>query len=174
MKKTILRVATLAMLFVMVLSLVACSVPHDYKDARRNLRDEDYTVEVRDRDDVVVSTKKSAILNILVMVLDADEDVAEEVEEIANDIKKDLADMEKDLKKVLTANDEDRENMLVACYFEDAKTAFEYYGLIKDILEIAKREGLKNFDQIRRSDLTFGVTGCVVYFGTKDAVKASR
>lgn len=173
MKKSILRVATLVMLFVLALSLVACSVPHDYKDARRNLRDEGYTVEVGDKDDVVVSSN-SAILSLMVMLLDADEDTAKEVEEIANDIEKDLADMETDLKKALTASDEDGENLLIACYFEDSKTAFEYYGLIKDVFEIIKREGIKNSNKIRRSDITFGVTGCVVYFGTKDAVKASR
>lgn len=174
MKKTILRVVTLVMLFVMALSLVACSVPHDYKDARRNLRDEDYTVVVTDKDDLGLSAKSSAIFKALVGLLITDEDVTEELEEIADDINKDLADMEKDLKKVLTAYDEDEENMLIACYFEDAKTAFEYYDLIKDVFEIAKREGLQSFDEIRRSDLTYGVTGVVVYFGTKDAVKASR
>ncbi len=174
MKKTILRVAILVMMFIMLLSLVACSVTQDYKKARRNLRDNDYTVRVLDRQDLGVSYADSVTLYKFTDCIYINNDTAKEIYEITHDVRQDLANIERDLDKLIEAYDEDDENILFALYFEDSKTAREYFNLIEDIFVIGKREGLKAFDKIKKADLTYGVTGVVVYFGTKDAVKASR
>lgn len=174
MKKTILRVMTFAMILIIAFGLVACSVPHDFKEARSNLRDNEYTVTVYNKDDVVISNKYSLILGMLSSYVYDDEDTTKEINKIVDDIQNRILHLEKDLDKVLIAVDEDNENILFALYFEESKTAREYYDLIEEIFKIGKREGLEAFDEIKKSDLTYGVTGAVIYFGTKDAVKASR
>lgn len=170
MKKTVLKIATVAMICVFALSFVACSISQDYKTARANLRDNDYDVSVYDKDDVV-STRKSFGLNFLCGFLD--DDVDDELEETKEDIEDDLIDIEKNLEKVLYAYSEDYDEFVCALYFESAKDAKAYYKLIKDVFEVAKKEGLDVGD-ISREDLTYGVNGIVVYFGTKEALKASR
>ncbi len=174
MKKTVLKITTIAMLCVFALSSVACSVPQDYKDARANLRDNDYEVIVYDKDDAISSTHKSSyILNFMCSALE--DDVAEEIEETYEDIERDLAEIEKDLEKVLLAVSEDKDEIFAAVYFKENKDAKEYYKLIKDVLKVAKKEGLSSyFKDIRRDDLTYGVSGSVVYFATKEALKASK
>lgn len=78
-------------------------------------------------------------------------------------------------KKVLVAANEDNDEFFLAVYFEENKDAKEYYKLIKDVLDVAKKEGLSAlFKDIRRDDLTYGVNGAVVYFATKEALKASK
>lgn len=172
MKKTILRTMTFVIILIIALGLVACSVPHDFKEARSNLRDNEYTVTVYNKD-VVISNKYSVILKMLSGYV-YDEDTTKEIDKIVDEIQNRILRLEKDLEKVLIAGDEDYENILFALYFGESKTAREYYDLVEDIFAIGKREGLNAFDEIKKSDLTYGVTGAVVYFGTKDAVKASR
>lgn len=82
------------MLCVCALSFVACSVSQDYKDARANLRDNDYEVTVLDKDEVISSTHKSSyILRTMCNMLE--DDVAEEIEETYEDIESDFAEIEK-------------------------------------------------------------------------------
>lgn len=173
MKKTVLKITAVAMLLVYALSFVACSVSQDYKEARANLRDNDYTVTVYDKDDVIYPTHKySYILEFLYDMLE--EDVADEIVETYEDIESDLAEIEKSIEKVVFAVNEDYDEIFGAIYFEENKDAKEYYKLIEDILKVAKKEGLAYFRDIRRDDLTYGVNGVVVYFATKEALKASK
>ncbi|MBQ8434301.1 MAG: hypothetical protein IJX23_05825 [Clostridia bacterium] len=174
MRKTILKLTTIVMLFVLAFSLVACSViPQDYKEARSNLRDNDYTVNVGDKDDIVDSDHEySSVLEMITQLLEYD--VIEENEESLEELHPELAEIEKDLDKVLAAFDEDQENLLVIIYFEDASSAKEYFELIGDVFQIAKAEGLSSEIDIRKDDLTYGVSGIVVYFGTQDALDAAK
>ncbi|MBQ2804700.1 MAG: hypothetical protein IJF10_02350 [Clostridia bacterium] len=174
MKKTFLRIGVVVMALVMLLSLVACSIPSDYKTARSNLRDNDYEVYVDDRNDVIdPNHETSCLLDIIVFWLEYD--VFKDLEEEVEDLHPELAKIEKDLEKLLSAIDEDEENILIAMYFESTSSSREYYKLIKNIFETVKKEGVdKDYIDISKDDIIFGVNGKVVYFGTKQALDASR
>ncbi|MBQ9744606.1 MAG: hypothetical protein IJW19_05720 [Clostridia bacterium] len=150
MKKIISMALVVLMLVGSMLTLVACAgIPSDYKEAKANLEDNDYDVEVQTNDTVI-----NATLSMMFGADDVDADA--------------LVEAEKDDDGIILVYCEDSDS---AKALDDAYNEFveesldaleEYYG--KDSDEYA--EAAEELEKMEH-----GVSGKVFYFGTEQAVK---
>ncbi|MBQ8393704.1 MAG: hypothetical protein IJX51_08060 [Clostridia bacterium] len=151
MKKIISMALVVLMLVGSMLTLVACAgIPSDYKDAKANLEDKDYEVEVQTNDTVINAT--------LAMLFGADEVNADALIEAENE--------DEDGIILVYCEDSDSAKALEDTYSEFVEETLdaleEYYG--KDSDEYA--EAAEELEKMEH-----GVSGKVFYFGTEQAIK---
>lgn len=178
MRKTILKLTTIVMLFVLAFSLVACSViPQDYSEAMSNLHSNGYELQVAEKEEIMPDEEYSAIIGVVAQFLsiDASEKLETEMADSLSEITANLAKLEQKLDKVILGIHVTKENFILLCYFDDETTAREYNDSIKFMFEAAKSGGVnEGLVYASKDDLTYGVSGVVVYFGTQDALDAAK
>lgn len=169
MKKIATMLLTITLLCTTVLSISSCGkVPNDYKKARSNLRDSEYDVTITNDTDFSLSAF------FYFLQINSDDDVAEEIEEAYDEIEKKIDEYDKRFETLLEAYDEDDENFLFILYFEDSKSARNFYKTSKYIFEVVCENGLDDsFIDAKTSDYKHGYSGNAVYIGTKSALKAA-
>ena len=169
MKKITTMLLTITLLSATILSISSCGkVPNDYKKARSNLRDSEYTVTITEDTDV------SLFAFFYFLQIKSDDDVAKEIKKAYEETDSEFDQCDKRFETLLEAYDEDDENFLFILYFEDSKSAKEFYKNAKDIFEIVCENGLDDsFIDAKISDYTHGRSGNAVYIGTKSALKAA-
>lgn len=174
----ILAIAAVAIIAIICVLAFPSTIPSDYKELRKNLRDEGYEVNsTTDRDEALDAYAGF----IYTLCYYEDKGLEDEVNRIREDIVDSvdeavLKDIEKSVNCAVMAVDEDEENFIIALYFDDKKSAKEFCEIFKPLLVFIKENGSDSytFEEIKREDFTFGQSGKIVYIATKDALKASK
>ena len=152
-------------------------IPKDYKKLRQNLRDADYEVEsITDREDAM-DYFAELLDNLLYYEDDGLYEEAERIVEEIIDLNKDTSEeLVKSVDCSVVAVDEDLENFIMVIYFDDSKSAKEFYKIFEVALEFVKDNGSDGniFEEVKRDDFKFAQKGKVMYIGTKDALKACK
>ena len=172
----IAAVAIVIILAIVLFVVFSSPIPKDYKKLRQNLRDEDYYV--------VSSTSRDEILEALGEMLDGmfyyeDEGLEDELYKLINKSglnEHEMTELSKGIDCVVLGVDEYNENYILSLYFEDKSSAKEFFLLFQPLFDFVKENGSDGdmFENIKRSDFTFGQNGKIIYIGTKDALKASK
>lgn len=175
-KIIIAAVAIIIILAVVLFVVFSSPIPKDYKKLRQNLRDEDYYV--------VSSTSRDEILEALGGMFDGifyyeDEGLEDELYKLVDKSglnEHEMAELSKSIDCIVLGVDEYNENYIISLYFEDKSSAKEFYLLFQPLFDFVKENGSDGdmFENIKRSDFTFGQKGKVMYIGTKDALKVCK
>lgn len=164
MKKIISSLLMAVLLVACVFSAGCTKIPKDFKDARRNLLDQEYDV-------VVIADLQEFIYEFYGMwevFEDSDVEVIEDgygwlLDDLMDDYKHDFE------KGILAIGVQDGVGEFIfIAYFEDKEETREFYkdieGLFEELCE-CRMEGEFN------DDIKYGKSGKAVYFGTEGALK---
>lgn len=176
-KIIIAAVATIIILAIVLSIIFASPIPKDYKKLRQNLRDEDYyVVSSTNRDEILEGLEKVMLEGIFYYEDEGLEDELYKLIDKSGFNEHELIELSKSIDCFIWATDGYYENYMISLYFEDKSSAEEFYSLFKPLLDFVKENGSDSdmFENIKRSDFTFGQKGKVMYIGTKDALKASK
>lgn len=177
LKIIIAAVAIIIILAVVLFVVFSSPIPKDYKKLRQNLRDADYEVEsITDREDAM-DYFAELLDNLLYYEDDGLYEEAERIVEEIIDLNKDTSEeLVKSVDCSVVAVDEDLENFIMVIYFDDSKSAKEFYKIFEVALEFVKDNGSDGniFEEVKRDDFKFAQKGKVMYIGTKDALKACK
>ena len=159
-----------SILLVACLFMVGCAkIPKDYKDARNNLKDAGYDVEV-------VSDFETYVYGFsgLLYVLLETEDY-EYLEENYDYIWEEVYDEYKhNFEKGLFTMDGELYEYVIIAYFDEVKTAKSFYNDMKDLMEdVTNSSYIDGWDGYEE-DMVYGRSGKAVYFGTKTALEDVR
>ena len=177
LKIIIIAIALILIAAIALVIVFSSPVPKDYKKLRQNLRDEDYEVESFTSREDALDTFAGALENMLWY---DDEGLADEAYKMLENLydldENHIEEISKGLDCAVAAVDEDEENFLLVMYFDDNKSAKEFYGIFESIFEFIEKNGSDSymFDEIKREDFVFGQKGKILYFGTKNALKACK
>ena len=177
LKTIIAAVAIIIILAVILFTVFSSPIPKDYKKLRQNLRDENYKVEsITDREEAL--DWFGDLLDALLYYEDDGlyKEAARIVEEIIELNENTIDELVKSVDCSVIAVDEDYENFIMAIYFDDSKSAKEFYKIFEVVFEFVKDNGSDGdiFEEVKRDDFKFDQKGKVIYVGTKDALKACK
>ena len=176
MKKFTMTIAVILLSFFGTLSLVACArVPDNYKDARLNLRENDYDVLVGTESDESIDVASGVLFELIYSL--EDEEEMEVGETYANFLGEDELELEKDIEYAIAGLSENGEgkDFLLIIYFEDSKALATHYDDFVNVFEFLINN---TFDSevclIENDDLEYGKSKNILYFGTAQALKDSK
>ena len=167
MKKIISSLLMAVLLVTCVFSAGCTKIPKDFKDARRNLLDQEYDV-------VVIADLQEFIYEFYGMwevFEDSDVEVIEDgygwlLDDLMDDYKHDFE------KGILAIGVQGGVGEFIfIAYFEDKEETREFYkdieGLFEELCECRMEGGFND-------DIKYGKSGKAVYFGTEGALKALK
>lgn len=163
--RKILKTLVASILLVACLFMVGCTkIPKDYKDARKNLIEANYSVSVVSS---LGDTKE--LTEDLMDLLFSYDDLAllgEKYESLSEGV---VDDYERDFEKAICAVSDGE--FIIIVYFEDKESAKDFYEDCEDFLEevslLNYRDSLTGLNDGR----FHGRSGKAVYFGTEGALE---
>ena len=149
MKKIISMALVVIMLVCSAVTLTACGIPSDYKDAKANLEEKDYTVKVTTTDALI----KAELLVLGITDVDVDALVEASKDEDGIDL--------------IYCNDKDSADKIlekIEKFIDESKQALDELFEDKDSDEYKK--AMDEFNKMK-----VGKSGTVVYMATEQALK---
>ena len=165
--KKIINSLVVSVLLIACLFMVGCvNVPKDFKDARSNLLKAHYKVE--SVDDFEEFLEEVGFFSYMFFTEKNFNELAEEYYWLPEEL---IDEYERSFEKGIAGGE--KEEFVFLAYFEDNKSAKNFYNDVKDLLEEASNASYNKEVVNGKSNLkmNFGRDGKVVYFGTEGALE---
>jgi len=176
--KIIIAAIIAVIIIAIVLHIVLASpIPKDYKVLSENLKNNSYEVKIHS-DGANAANTAGALIGLHLAF--GDQTIIEKGKEIFDKLQDTILNNQSFFENIDKAIDcgvfanYDSDSLWVL-YFKDSNSANRFYSAYLPVFEFIQNNiSHSGLDELKCKEIVFGQKGKIVYFGTKDALKASK